>query len=160
MVSYEDIWRELSTIDDPEIPGLSITDMGIVAGVELEGEAVRVKITPTFVGCPATALICAEIEQRLRRLPVHEVRVEVTYEPPWTTDRLSERAREVLRRSGIAPPASPVPEFPLALLQEPVACPYCGSVDTELRSPFGSTLCRAIYYCHACDQAFEYFKPV
>ncbi|GBD07038.1 Putative 1,2-phenylacetyl-CoA epoxidase, subunit D [bacterium HR21] len=163
MVTQEDIWRELQTICDPEIPQLTITDMGIVADVQLDSQQGRVlvKITPTFVGCPATALICSEIEERLRRLPLREVRVEVTYDPPWNTNRLSERAREVLRRFGIAPP--PLyegPEFPLSLLQEPVECPYCGSMETQLRSPFGPTLCRAIYYCTACGQAFEQFKPV
>lgn len=162
-MTSEDIWRELQTISDPEIPQLSITDMGIVAEVRLDSEQGRawVKITPTFVGCPATAMICAEIEERLRRLPLREVQVEVTYDPPWNTNRLSERAREVLRRFGIAPP--PLydgPEFPLSLLEEPVECPYCGSTETQLRSPFGPTLCRAIYYCTACHQAFEQFKPV
>lgn len=163
MVTREDIWRELSTICDPEIPDLTITDMGIVAEVQLEPEAERVlvRITPTFVGCPATALICAEIEQRLRQLPVQEVRVEVTYDPPWNSNRLSERAREVLRRFGIAPP--PVydgPEIPLQLLHSGVPCPYCGSTETTLRSPFGPTLCRALYFCNTCHQAFEHFKPV
>ncbi len=163
MVTREDIWRELSTIHDPEIPGLTITDMGIVADVQLEPEAGRVlvRITPTFVGCPATALICSEIEQRLRRLPLQQVQVEVTYEPPWNSNRLSERAREVLRRFGITPP--PVyegPEVPLQLLEANVPCPYCGSTETTLRSPFGPTLCRALYFCNACRQAFEHFKPV
>ncbi len=163
MVTVEDIWQKLSTVYDPEIPGLSITDMGIVADVQLDATAgeVVVKITPTFVGCPATALICSEIEQRLLQLPLRRVQVEVTYDPPWTTNRLSEKAREVLRRFGIAPP--PVyegPEFPLELLQAKVPCPYCGGTDTVLQSPFGPTLCRAIYYCNTCRQAFEHFKPV
>jgi ring-1,2-phenylacetyl-CoA epoxidase subunit PaaD len=163
MVTVEDIWRELSTICDPEIPNLTIVDMGIVAEVQLDAatQSAVVKITPTFVGCPATALICSEVEQRLRQLPLRDVRVEVTYDPPWTTNRLSERARAVLRESGIAPP--PLyegPEFPLELLQQPVPCPYCGSAETELRSPFGATLCRATYFCRTCRQAFEQFKPL
>ncbi|MCS6965933.1 MAG: phenylacetate-CoA oxygenase subunit PaaJ [Candidatus Kapabacteria bacterium] len=163
MVTQEDIWRELSTICDPEIPNLSITDMGIVADVHLDVEAGRaiIKVTPTFVGCPATALICSEIEQRLRQLPLREVAVEITYNPPWTTNRLSQRAREVLRQFGIAPPPPyEGTDFPLDLLREAVECPYCGSTDTVLQTPFGPTLCRAIYYCNTCRQAFEHFKPV
>ncbi|MEN3026490.1 MAG: 1,2-phenylacetyl-CoA epoxidase subunit PaaD, partial [Chlorobiota bacterium] len=151
MVTYEDIWQALSTVYDPEIPNLAITDMGMVADVQLDSnsERVVVKLTPTFVGCPAIPLIRAEVEQRLRQLPLRDVVVEITYDPPWTTNRLSPKAREVLHQFGIAPP--PVyegPEFPLELLREPVECPYCGSVDTVLQTPFGPTLCRAIHYCN------------
>jgi ring-1,2-phenylacetyl-CoA epoxidase subunit PaaD len=163
MVTEQHIWQELAQVADPEIPTLSITEMGIVAAVELDPQrrSVRVKITPTFVGCPAIELIRREIEQRLMRLPLEEVRVEVTYDPPWNSNRLSPRARELLRNFGIAPPPEYAgTDFPLQLLQEAVPCPYCGGTNTVLQTPFGPTLCRALHYCYDCRQTFEQFKPV
>ena len=155
----ERVQNALAEIQDPEIPVLSLVDLGIVRGVEVHGDAVTVRLTPTFAGCPALHVMRQEVEQRLRSLGFASVRVETVLDPPWTTDDLGPAAREKLRGFGLAPPLRPAAAVALRP-EEPVACPRCGSLDTELRNAFGATACRTIRYCRACQEPFEGFKPV
>lgn len=159
------IWDALQEITDPEIPAISIVDLGIVRAVTVADERLTVEIMPTFIACPAIGLICDQVAERLRGLaPVVDVRV--TYAEQWTSARITERGRANLRAAGYAPPVTPVAPldaegkvFPLALMPV-VPCPFCGARNTRLENPFGPTLCRAIYYCPSCRQPFEHFKAV
>ena len=158
-VSEDQIWQALTEIPDPEIPVVSLVEMGIVREVTaLEDDRVRVTITPTFSGCPALHAMKISIAERLQALGI-EAEVVVTLSPPWSTDWIAESALEKLRRFGIAPPPRHAGNVELVLL-DVVACPRCGSQDTEARSDFGPTPCRALAYCHSCDQPFEHFKPL
>lgn len=152
------LWAALDEVKDPEIPTVSVVEMGIVTAVEVAGEGeVTVRATPTFVGCPALEVIRQAISRRLSQVPgVRRVQVVFQLDPPWTTDRITPAGREKLKAFGIAPPP------PLALLDLQVAppCPYCGSLDTHLENVFGPTACRSIYYCAACRNPFEAMKPV
>lgn len=161
------IWAALAEIPDPEIPAIGLVDLGVIGTVESgEHGRVRVQLLPTFVGCPAIGVMQERIVERLVTSGLAaEVTVDLGFDPPWTSDRISEHGRERLRASGFAPPA-PAPAGPeLIGLEElavmPVAeCPYCGSRNTTLDNPFGPTLCRAIYHCDNCRQPFEQFKRV
>ena len=164
--SVERVWAELARIPDPEIPAISVVDLGVIGSVAVDQDRVRVELLPTFVGCPAIGVMQEQIGERIGALGVAPaVDVIVTYNPPWTSDRISDAGREALRRSGFAPPA-PMPTGPLLgqldeLAVLPVAeCPYCGSRNTSLDNPFGPTLCRAIYHCTDCRQPFEQFKRI
>ena len=140
----------LSEVTDPEIPTISIVDLGIVhrADVGPDG-AIRVELLPTFVGCPAIELIRSAVRDRLRSFG-RPVEVSVSFEVPWTSDRISPEGRERLRRSGFAPPAD----------IDAVRCPYCDSARVAMDSIFGPTLCRSLFYCRDCRQPFEAFKPI
>jgi ring-1,2-phenylacetyl-CoA epoxidase subunit PaaD len=159
------VWDALAGIPDPEIPNISVVDLGVIRDVRFspDGRRVTVEMLPTFVGCPAIGVMQQQIEERLRELDVaEEVEVEVSFAEPWTSERISPEGRERLRESGFAPPVN-APETDgldeLSVL--PVAeCPYCGSRNTTLENPFGPTLCRAIYHCSNCRQPFEQFKRV
>ena len=160
------VWDELARIPDPEIPAISVVDLGVIGSVVVEGDRVRVELLPTFVGCPAIGVMQEQITERVGALGLApSVEVVVTMDPPWTSDRISPAGRERLRLSGFAPPA-PLPAGPaLGMLDElavlPIAeCPYCGSRNTTMENPFGPTLCRAIYHCADCRQPFEQFKRV
>jgi ring-1,2-phenylacetyl-CoA epoxidase subunit PaaD len=159
MLTQDQILTALHDVKDPEIPVVSIVEMGLIADVQVEGEAVRVKITPTFVGCPAVEVMRVESERRLRALGVENVSVQITFDPPWNSNRISAEGRRKLREFGLAPPRPHNGHVDLIQL-ELIECPYCGSADTTLESAFGPTLCRAIHYCHHCQQSFEQFKPL
>jgi ring-1,2-phenylacetyl-CoA epoxidase subunit PaaD len=159
-------WEVLAGIADPEIPAISLVDLGVIGSVAVDGRRARIELLPTFVGCPAIGVMQDRIAEELRGAGVaDEVEVPIVFDPPWTSDRITPAGRERLRRSGFAPP-DPVPSGPaLGPLEElavlPVAeCPYCGSRNTTLDNPFGPTLCRAIYHCADCRQPFEQFKRV
>ena len=160
------VWEALASIADPEIPAISVVDLGVIGAVEVADDRIHVELMPTFVGCPAIEVMRQQIGERLRELGVADrVEVEVTFTTPWTSDRISPAGREHLRRSGFAPPVSSPVSSPGGGLDElavlPIAeCPYCGSRDTALENPFGPTLCRAIYHCAACRQPFEQFKRI
>lgn len=158
------VWDELAALPDPEIPAISLVDLGVIGSVKATGDRVRIELLPTFVGCPAIAVMEQQIGERIGALGV-AVDVLVTYDPPWTSDRISPAGREALRRSGFAPPAPIVAGPELGMLDElavlPIAeCPFCGSRNTTLDNAFGPTLCRAMYHCADCRQPFEQFKRV
>ena len=161
----ERVWAELADIADPEIPAISLVDLGVIGSVMVDDERVSVQLLPTFIGCPAIGVMQEQIAARVAALKVaDEVEVTISFDPPWTSERISARGRERLRLSGFAPPR--IAERPgliglddLAVL--PVAeCPYCSSRNTTLENPFGPTLCRAIYHCADCHQPFEQFKAI
>ena len=159
MLTESEVLSALETVKDPEIPVVSIVEMGLIAAVRVAGEAVRVQITPTFAGCPAVEVMRVESERRLRALGVENVSVQITFDPPWNSDRISAEGRRKLKEFGLAPPRLHNGSVDLIQL-ELIECPYCGSADTTLESAFGPTLCRAIHYCHHCQQSFEQFKPL
>ena len=161
------VWRALADIPDPEIPAIGLVDLGVIGEVDLRDDgSVRVQLLPTFVGCPAIGVMQEHIVARLGELGLaDDVVVDLGFDPPWTSDRISERGRERLRASGFAPPAPARVGPELIGLEElavmPIAeCPYCGSRNTTMDNPFGPTLCRAIYHCDDCRQPFEQFKRV
>jgi ring-1,2-phenylacetyl-CoA epoxidase subunit PaaD len=164
MRARESYWEAVGRVLDPEVPVLSVVDLGIVRDVREEGDTVVVDITPTYSGCPAMRVIEDDVRQSLENAGARRVVVNTVFQPPWTTDWISPDARERLRAYGIAPPsgaAAVVTELiPLRRREEPIACPRCNSRDTERRSEFGSTACKAIYYCHGCAEPFEYFKAI
>ena len=138
----------LAEVPDPEIPTVSITDLGIVDRIDVGPDAIRVDLLPTFVGCPALEVIRAAVEDRLAVFG-RPARVEFTFERPWTTARLTDAGRDGLRRAGIAPPTDGA-----------VSCPYCASTKVAMDNLFGPTLCRMLYYCRECRQPFEALKPL
>lgn len=162
--SAAEIEQLIRDIPDPEIPVISIDDLGIVRSIDIEGDLVRVTITPTYSGCPAVQAITDQIDWTVRRLG-RQVEVVTTLSPAWTTDWMSERGRESLRRFGIAPPSGSGPArttgpVSVGLSVRQVACPACGSLDTEELSRFGSTACKALRRCLACREPFEEFKAI
>jgi ring-1,2-phenylacetyl-CoA epoxidase subunit PaaD len=159
MLTETQILAALQTVKDPEIPAVSIVEMGLIADVQTRPDSVRVKITPTFAGCPAVEVMRAESEKRIRELGIENVSVQITFDPPWDSNRISPEGRRKLKEFGLAPPRPHSGVLDLIQL-ELVNCPYCGSADTQLESAFGPTLCRAIHYCHSCQQSFEQFKPL
>ena len=151
----------LDDVSDPEIPAISIVDLGLVHEVAVDGGRIRVELLPTFVGCPALDAIRDAVRERLAGLaPDHEADVAFSYAEPWTSDRITPAGREALRASGLGPPTPAPAVGALLALDVPVACPYCGSRRTVLENAFGPTACRSIRYCTACRQPFEQFKPV
>jgi ring-1,2-phenylacetyl-CoA epoxidase subunit PaaD len=153
------IREALATIADPELPIVTIEELGILGTVLPTERGVRVELHPTFVACPATELIREAVCQRLDDIaPGTVAEIVFAFEPPWTSDRVSERGRAKLAAVGIAPP-SPDAGGPIAL-DQPVPCPFCGSRRTRLENAFGPTLCRAIRWCPDCRQPFEQLKPV
>ena len=158
------VWAALGEVPDPEIPVVSVVDLGLVRSVELDGERLRVELLPTFVGCPALELIRESVAARLAGM-APRVEVEMSFAEPWTSDRITAQGRRRLRESGFAPPqpSSGPGDGPLllAIASRPSAsCPWCGSADTALENPFGPTRCRAIFWCNRCRQPFEQFKAV
>ena len=139
----------LATVPDPELPVISIVDLGMVERVEVDAASVRVTLLPTFVGCPAIEMIRAAVGESLAGLG-RDVVVETSFDPPWTSDRITAAGRNALAEAGIAPPADPAD----------VRCPYCASPRVVMDSAFGPTQCRSLFYCRACHQPFEAMKPV
>jgi ring-1,2-phenylacetyl-CoA epoxidase subunit PaaD len=158
------VWEALAEVPDPEIPAVSVVDLGLVHRVALKDGRLRVELLPTFVGCPALELIRSSVAERLAGLaPV--VEVEMTFAEPWTSDRITDEGRRKLRESGFAPPAPAAagearPLFTTIGVRPTAACPWCGSQDTTLENLFGPTLCRTLFWCNRCRQPFEQFKAV
>ena len=159
MITTEQVWQALEAVKDPEIPVVSVVEMGIVRQVSVDHDHVRVQMTPTFSGCPALQVMRDEIEAEVRRVGAAEVTVETILSPPWSTDWITEEARQKLRAFGLAPPPRHGGNLAVTFF-EVVACPYCDSNNTSVKNTFGSTLCRAIYYCNDCQQPFEQFKAL
>lgn len=160
--SVEQVWSWLSELPDPEIPVLSLTDLGVIRDVAWEGDTLTVTVTPTYSGCPATAVIELDIEAALKARGVKQVALRRRLSPPWTTAWISDGGRRKLSAYGIAPPVEGTAATGrvTALLgnRPQVACPRCGSPDTEEVSRFGSTPCKAHWRCRACAEPFDYFK--
>ena len=157
--SRDEILRWLGQVPDPEIPVLSITDLGIVRDVEI-GERVTVALAPTYSGCPATEVIEKSVLDALRDHGIDDVEIKRVLSPPWTTDWITDEGRDKLRDYGIAPPEKGAGKRALLRGERQVACPRCASTATELVSEFGSTACKASYRCSECLEPFEYFKCI
>ena len=161
-ITREKVLNWLSTVTDPEVPVLTIEDLGIIRDVQIHAEdnttAVTVIITPTYSGCPAMDVIALNIRMALLSRGVNQVNIETMLSPTWTSDWMSEDGKRKLREYGIAPPVRKAVD-PLALFEEDsVPCPRCGSDDTNLSSQFGPTSCKALYKCNSCKEPFEHFK--
>jgi ring-1,2-phenylacetyl-CoA epoxidase subunit PaaD len=165
-VSVDQIWAWLGEVPDPEIPVISVVDLGIVREVGFDGDTCVVTITPTYSGCPAMQVIAEDVEQALRARGLAHVRIATRLTPAWTTDWMSEAGKAALKGYGIAPPVQQVIDISglskgvkrHAIQQPDVACPHCGSMHTQLTSQFGSTPCKALYKCLDCREPFDYFK--
>ncbi len=162
MMTSDQIFQLLKQVKDPEVPVLDVVEMGVVREVEVTDRRVTVKITPTYTGCPAMKMLEEGIVRVLRENGFSGVSVETVLSPPWTTDWLSDETKQKLKDYGIAPPGKVAPEDvnPLQWDEKKVPCPYCDSEDTSLTSQFGSTACKALYYCNHCQQPFEHFKCI
>jgi ring-1,2-phenylacetyl-CoA epoxidase subunit PaaD len=150
------VFELLSHVPDPEIPAVSVVDLGMVRGVR-EGDPPAVRITPTYTGCPATVAIEGAIRRALDEAGLRDLEIEVELSPPWTTDWISDEGRDKLRAYGIAPPPKGAAEAGLQAVVA-VACPRCGSTEVEEISRFGSTPCKALMRCKACAEPFDRFK--
>jgi len=159
ITTTEQLWRVLAGVMDPEVPVLSILDLGIVRQAELRDGKAYVTITPTYSGCPAVNTIAMDIRLRLMAEGVHDVQITTQLSPAWTTDWMSAEGRARLLEYGIAPPAEPLGGADRPFAEEAIVrCPRCNSVHTELISRFGSTACKALYRCTDCSEPFDYFK--
>ncbi|MFZ6649616.1 1,2-phenylacetyl-CoA epoxidase subunit PaaD [Undibacterium sp. TJN25] len=166
-VSREAVMALLQTVPDPEIPVVSIEELGILRDVHILDDTVEVVITPTYSGCPAMQAIEEDICSALRAGGIARVSVRTVLSPAWSSDWITQAGRDKLRAYGIAPPQPALPSSSqvLRFIRMPAArasapdCPHCGSRDTELLSEFGSTSCKALYRCTACREPFDYFKP-
>ena len=161
MVSVGEVWSALDEIPDPEIPVISLVELGVVGDVSVDGPRVSVTLTPTFLGCPALDAMRRALEAKLRELGA-EPAVEIERGDGWTTDRITPAGREKLRAAGFAPPAPRDASAPrlVQLQSKAFRCPYCGSSETRLENLFGPTPCRSIRYCESCRQPFEQFKTI
>jgi len=160
MAGVKEIWEALKDVKDPEIPTISLVDLGVITDVSIDDANVaHVSMTPTFVGCPAMDYMREEVRQRLLGLHFDGVDVQVNFDTQWSTNRITGEGRRNLLEHGLAPPEPFEGELRLEVLNN-VRCPFCGSHQTELRSPFGPALCRSLHYCNSCHQAFEGFKPM
>ena len=155
------VWEALAEIPDPEIPVISLVDLGVVKDVRVEGDQVRIEFTPTFLGCPALETMRNEMETAVRELG-GEAHVDVVLDDSWSTDSITPAGREKLREAGFAPPAprSAGATTLVQLQSKAFRCPYCGSGDTRLDNIFGPTPCRSVRYCKSCRQPFEQFKTI
>ena len=161
MVTETAVWEALAEVEDPEIPVISLVDLGVVRNVRVDGERVHVEFTPTFLGCPALEVMRSQMAEAIEAIG-GEPEVEVVMDDSWSTDKITPEGREKLRAAGFAPPAPREATAPkLVQLQSNVfRCPYCGSTDTKLENIFGPTPCRSIRYCTSCRQPFEQFKTI
>jgi ring-1,2-phenylacetyl-CoA epoxidase subunit PaaD len=161
VVTVERVWAALAEIPDPEIPVISLVDLGVVRDVAVENGTVRVEFTPTFLGCPALEVMRDRMAESIRALGA-EPDVQVILDDSWSTDRITPEGREKLRESGFAPPTPRAAGEPKLVQLQSTAfkCPYCGSSDTRLENIFGPTPCRSLRYCASCRQPFEQFKTI
>jgi len=159
-VTAEQVWAALDQVEDPEIPVVSLVDLGVVRDVQVDGDRVHVEFTPTFLGCPALEVMRDRMAAKILELGA-EPDVEVVVDDSWSTDRITPAGREKLREAGFAPPTPRPAETPtLVQLQKGFRCPYCGSTETKLENIFGPTPCRSIRWCESCHQPFEQFKTI
>ena len=161
VISQEEVRDWLEAVKDPEIPVLSLSELGVITDVIVDAATgkVKVEMTPTFAGCPAIEHMRNEVEQTLESHGVDTYEVRVSFDSQWNSNMISEAGRQKLKDFGLAPPPKHDMIVDLDILQH-VQCPYCGSEQTDMKSPFGPTLCRSLHYCNNCKQAFEQFKPL
>lgn len=161
-VETRPVWDALAGVPDPEIPVVSVVDMGMIEAVTVEGSTARVVVLPTFTGCPAIPIIKRDVTDAVAAVDgIERVEVETTFTPPWTSDRITTEGRRKLESFGLAPPTGTGPVLIGDIgLPSFAVCPFCGSRETVNENPFGPTPCRALYYCRACSNPFEQFKPV
>ncbi|MCI4668044.1 MAG: phenylacetate-CoA oxygenase subunit PaaJ [Bacteroidia bacterium] len=153
------VWEIIARVPDPEVPVLTVLDLGIVRHVELEGKEIRVTITPTYTGCPAMDMIGANIRKELKKEGFEKIEVKLSLTPAWTTDWLSEEGKKKLKEYGIAPPVGATTDKRVLIGEfSEVTCPRCESENTHMISQFGSTACKALYQCKDCMEPFDYFK--
>jgi ring-1,2-phenylacetyl-CoA epoxidase subunit PaaD len=155
MVTADQVWAALDEIPDPEIPVISLVDLGVIRSVDVSDGHVRVEFTPTFLGCPALETMKRALESKIVELGA-EPDVAVVNDDSWGTDKITPAGREKLRAAGFAPPAPRLVQLQAAVHK----CPYCGSTDTTLENLFGPTPCRSLRYCNGCRQPFEQFKTI
>jgi ring-1,2-phenylacetyl-CoA epoxidase subunit PaaD len=159
-------WDVAAQVPDPELPMVTLADLGILRSVDTDGDAVTVTITPTYSGCPALREISHDLRHRLRQAGFADVTVRTSLAPPWSSDWVTADGRDKLRTAGIAPPNTPPTRspgpIPLALTarRRTVACPRCAATDTIETAAFGATACKALYRCRCCDEPFEYVKEI
>ena len=158
MVTETDIWHWLEDVSDPEVPVLSVVDLGVVRSVNLLNDEAEIIITPTYSGCPAMQIIETGIRSKLAEHGIKKITVTTVLSPAWTTDWLSENGRKKLKEYGIAPPENEVDKSVLFSKPTIVPCPVCNSRNTRMVSQFGSTSCKAHYQCNDCREPFDYFK--
>jgi len=158
--NHVELWNLLDEVKDPEIPVLSLWDMGILRDVQREGNQVQVTITPTYSGCPAMDVMREDIEIALRANGIEDYAVKTVLAPAWTTDWMTDKGRAQLRGYGIAPPDDAVDHQGRETPESKVRCPHCGSVHTQRVSEFGSTACKALFQCNDCSEPFDYFKNI
>jgi ring-1,2-phenylacetyl-CoA epoxidase subunit PaaD len=160
-ILVEDVWAALAAIPDPEIPVISLVDLGVIRDVRVGGSRVHVEFTPTFMGCPALEVMRDQMAAAIAGLGA-EPEIEVVLDDSWSTDRITPEGREKLRAAGFAPPAPRLPGGPqlIQLQGTGFRCPYCGSTETRLDNLFGPTPCRSVRYCTSCRQPFEQFKTI
>ena len=150
------LFELLSSVCDPEIPVLTLQDLGVLRDISVDGDEIKVTITPTYAGCPAMDTMRADIETTLAQAGIEHVTVQQSLSPAWTTDWMSENGREKLRAYGIAPPVNTT----CGQATGTIECPQCGSSDVKRISEFGSTACKALYQCQDCREPFDYFKCI
>lgn len=158
MVNEQEIWNLLEGVFDPEVPVLTVVDLGVVRSVSVQNDSIHIVITPTYSGCPAMKVIEEDILALLKKHGHENVTIELVLAPAWTTDWISEKGRKNLKEYGIAPPADEVDKSVLFAEPPVIQCPLCNSKNTKMISQFGSTACKAHYQCKDCLEPFDYFK--
>jgi ring-1,2-phenylacetyl-CoA epoxidase subunit PaaD len=159
VVTTQLLYQWLEDVKDPEIPVLSLVDLGVITEIAIDGDLIKIEMTPTFLGCPALDMMKREITELLQEKGLHKIEITVNYRLPWTSDRISEKGKAALKKFGLAPPPKQNLIEELEILEHP-ECPRCSGTNTEIKNAFGSTLCRSIYYCNNCKEAFEQFKAI
>lgn len=160
ILNKEIVTSWLQEVKDPEIPVLSLIDLGVITDIIIENNnAVCIKMTPTFAGCPAIDFMKKEVEETLTKNGLSDYSVIVSFEQQWNSNMISEEGRRALKKFGLAPPPKHNLIFDIDIIGN-AQCPYCNSNDTFMHTPFGPTLCRSMHYCNNCKQAFEQFKPI
>ncbi len=158
--TVEEIYGWLEEVKDPEIPVLSLVDLGVITEVVVDGDHVKVEMTPTFVGCPAMEIMKNEVTEVLKKYGVKNPEVHINFKQAWNSDRISEKGKQALKKFGLAPPPATHEILKDLDILEHATCPRCNGTNTEMKSLFGPTLCRSLHYCHNCREAFEQFKPL
>lgn len=159
MFHKEEILLLLKEVVDPEIPTISLIDLGVIQDIKINKDKVTVVITPTFSGCPATDYMKNDILETLEKHGISDCEVIISYENPWNSNMITEQGRKALKKHGLAPPQQYITADQINFIT-PVECPLCGSSDTTLKTNFGPTLCRSMHFCNHCQQMFEGFKPI